>query len=536
MPGIAGIIGTGAPGENENRLREMLKCMMHEEFYSSGTYINEQLDLWVGWVTQKGSFSARNPIWNEKKDVCLIFSGEEFADLHAINSLRLRGHNFESGDASYLVHLYEEMGSGCIEKLNGRFSGVIVDLRQQNALLFNDRYGLNRIYFYENSSGFFFSSEAKSLLRVLPELRRLDPTGLAETFSCGSVLQNRTLYTGISLVPGGAAWSFIPKQHPRKMFYFRPNQWEDQASLSPSEYYEKLKTTWARILPRYLRGPNQVAMSLTGGKDSRLIMAWAHAQPGALPCYTFGGIYRDCQDVKLARQVAKVCRQPHEVITVDRAFLREFPNLAERTVYLTDGILDVSASPDLYVNRRARQIAPVRLTGNYGQEILRGDIAFKPRPMSMAILEKGFSRLVADVQQTYQSELKGNRLSFIAFKQVPWHHYSRLALELSQLTLRSPFLDNELVSLCYQAPDNSQNNIGIQLRLIKEGNAELAKIDTDRALLYQSTSSLNWIKHKYQEVMFKAEYAFDYGMPQALAYIDHLTCLLYTSPSPRDCS
>ena len=49
-------------------------------------------------------------------------------------------------------------------------------------------------------------------------------------------------------------------------------------------------------------------MSLTGGLDSRMILAWAQAAPGSLPCYTFGGPYRDCADVRIARQLATICR------------------------------------------------------------------------------------------------------------------------------------------------------------------------------------------------------------------------------------
>ena len=109
-----------------------------------------------------------------------------------------------SEDASYLVCLYEEMGLGFLERLNGWFSGVLVDLRQQTVVVFNDRYGLNRVYYHEAPDGFYFSSEAKSLLKVLPGLRRLDCRGVAETVSCGCVLQNRTLFSGISLLPGGS--------------------------------------------------------------------------------------------------------------------------------------------------------------------------------------------------------------------------------------------------------------------------------------------------------------------------------------------
>ena len=38
-------------------------------------------------------------------------------------------------------------------------------------------------------------------------------------------------------------------------------------------------------------------MSLTGGLDTRMIMAWQKSPPRSLPCYSFGGMFRDCQDV-----------------------------------------------------------------------------------------------------------------------------------------------------------------------------------------------------------------------------------------------
>jgi asparagine synthase (glutamine-hydrolysing) len=54
-----------------------------------------------------------------------------------------------------------------------------------------------------------------------------------------------------------------------------------------------------------------------------------------------------------------------------KEFLERFSDYAERTVYYTDGCADVSRSADLYVNEKAREIAPVRITGNYGGEVLR---------------------------------------------------------------------------------------------------------------------------------------------------------------------
>jgi asparagine synthase (glutamine-hydrolysing) len=139
-----------------------------------------------------------------------------------------------------------------------------------------------------------------------------------------------------------------------------------------------------------------------------------------------------------------------------------------------------------------------------------------------ALLDPAFAELVRLGAETYKGERKGSDLSFIAFKQVPWHHYSRLSVELSQLTVRSPYLDNELVALMHQAPVESVVDRGPSLRLIAEGSPELARMPTDRAVLYRPTPLVSRIHQLYRDFTAKAEYAYDYGMPQWLARIDHV--------------
>ena len=199
MPGITGIISKA--GVEQADVERMTRYLVHEPSYVSGTYANEDVGLCVGWVSHGGSSSDCMPLWNERRDVCLIFSGEDFMDVGEVSQWL---HGFGSGNAKYLITLYEAMGLRFIEKLNGWFSGLLVDVRRHLAVLFNDRYGLGRVYYHEDPDRFYFSSEAKSLLEVLPSLRRLDLRGVAETFACGSVLQDRTLFAGISLLPGAA--------------------------------------------------------------------------------------------------------------------------------------------------------------------------------------------------------------------------------------------------------------------------------------------------------------------------------------------
>ena len=498
----------------------MVKCMIHEPFYMDGTYINEELGLWSGWVNHQGSFADCLPIWNEKRDVCLLFSGEDFADQADIDALRMRGHEFGSDDASYIVHLYEETGCEFLTKLNGWFSGVLVDLREQKLILFNDRYGVNRIYYHENASGFYFASEAKSLLKILPATRQLNLRSLGEVLCCEAVLQNRSLFSGISLLPGGSSWIFSRGEPVKKKAYFKPETWENQPELSESDFYEKLKETWRRVLPKYFSGKQPVGLSLTGGVDSRMILAWAPCPPGTLPCYTWGGKYRDCADVKIARRTAKLCQQPHNTILVGAEFLSQFRDLAERAVYISDGTMDVTGSIDLYVQRLARQIAPVRLSGVCGGEILRRLVMFKPDPPQEGLFDPELACSFRDAAATYAGELQGHRLSFASFKQAPWYMASKFTVERSQVTYRTPYFDNDLVALAYQTPAHLLSNHPA-LRLIADGNPLLGKVNTDRGVAFRSIPGVNRVLHWYQEFTFKAEYAYDYRMPQWLARLDH---------------
>jgi asparagine synthase (glutamine-hydrolysing) len=521
MPGIVGIISQRPSEQYDALVGSMIKCLVHEPFYTEGTYNNERLGLWSGWACHQGAFEDCLPIWNEKKDICLLFSGEDFTDRADIEALRTRGHQFSSDDASYLVHQYEEMGSGFLEKLNGWFSGVLLDLREQKLVLFNDRYGVNRLYYHEHASGFYFSSEAKALLKILPETRHLNLRSLGEVLSCEAVLENRSLFAGISLLPPGSSWVFARGKPVKKQTYFKQEAWESQPELSESDFYEKLKETWTRVLPRYFVGRQSLGLSLTGGVDSRMILAWAPSRPGTLPCYTWGGKYRDCADVQIARRTAKLCQQPHNTIAVDGEFLSEFPALAEKAVYISDGTMDVTGSVDLYVQRLARQIAPVRLSGVCGGEILRRLVMFKPDSPQQGVFDPEVERSLRDGAATYASELQGHRLSFSSFKQAPWYMANKFTVERSQVTYRTPYFDNELVALAYQTPATLLNNEPA-LRLIADGNANLARIGTDRGIALQSIPGISQALHQYQEFTFKAEYAYDYGMPQWLARFDHI--------------
>jgi asparagine synthase (glutamine-hydrolysing) len=501
----------------------MVKCLRHEAFYNCGTWSDPEQGVYVGWVARRGSFADGMPVRNEDGQITLFFSGEDFPNPGLKHELRQDGHQFSDEDASYLVHRYE--GEADFPKeLNGRFHGLVVNRHDGTATLFNDRYGLQRLYYHESKDGFYFAAEAKAILKVRPELRAMDPRGLGEFIACGCVLENRTLFPGIYLLPQGSAWNFRDGGLETKSTYFEPKEWEQQDALDPKQYYNQLRSAFVGNLPRYFNGRERIGISVTGGLDTRIIMAWHKPKPNALPCYTWGSTYRDHEDLKLARRVAKICEQPHETITVGAEFLSRFAHYAERSIFLTDACVDLSRCPDLYVQEKVREIAPVRMVGTYGSEILLQAVMFKAAAPSAGLFEPLQEQIGAGIE-TYNTARRVHPISFVAFRQSPWHHYGVLGLEQTQVAIRSPFLDNEVVKTAYRAPgpDTIAANERVRARLIREGNPALAKIRTDRG-----SGGLNSaLTRLYLEFFFKAEYAYDMGMPQWMARIDHMFAPLH---------
>ncbi|SRR6266436_2966846 len=521
MPGIVGLV-TEMPREwAEPQLLRMVEVLRHESFYETGTWIDESLGVYVGWIVRKNSFSDGMPLRNERGDVVLIFSGEEYPEAGTARRLKEQGHEFETKLSSYLVHLYEEDPS-YPAGLNGRFHGLLVDRTRRETTLFNDRYGMHRLYYHESKEAFYFAAEAKAILAARAELRRLDDRGLGEFATCGCVLENRTLFRDVHVLPPASAWAFRHGSVERKSSYFHPRQWEGQALLEPECYYEELRRVFSRNLPRYFNGREPIGMSLTGGLDTRMIMAWWKSPPGTLPCYSFGGVFRDCQDVVVARKVARACGQFHHVIPLGEEFLSRFPYYAERAVYLTDGCVAVNYSADLYLNERAREIAPVRMTGNYGGEVLRRTRAFKPREPLPGLFCPELLHHLRKAGATYASLLRTHPLSFAVFHQAPWHHYGLLALEQTQLSIRTPYLDNDFVRTVFRAPNSASANNDHCLRLIGEGDVALSQIMTDRGLRKSRGRLSTRASRHLLEFTFKAEYAYDSGMPQWVAKIDHV--------------
>jgi asparagine synthase (glutamine-hydrolysing) len=183
--------------------------------------------------------------------------------------------------------------------------------------------------------------------------------------------------------------------------------------------------------------------------------------------------------------------------------------------------VDVSRA-DLYLSERARDIAPAKIVGTYGSEIVRQAVMFKPVEPATGLLSQDFLPYVREADSTYAAVRSRHPVTFAAFCQSPWYHHGVLALEKSQLTVHSPFLDNDFVRTVYRAPKGDAASRDIRLQLIMGASPALGRVRSDRGLRANGSQFMSLPTRAFQEFTFKAEYAYDYGMPQSFARLDHL--------------
>ena len=326
-------------------------------------------------------------------------------------------------------------------------------------------------------------------------------------------------------MPGASCWRFGPEGLESKSRYFTFGQWEAQEPLSQKQYEAEFGETFQRVLRRYTEDASSVGISLTGGLDTRMVMASLPESATPHPCYTFVGESGLTLDARIAANVAAVRGLKHQSLRIHSDFLRDFGTHLDQTVSVTDGCAGATAAHEIYFNAQGRQLSPVRLTGNFGGEVFRSVSTFKPLRLEPRLMNHSLTCAVTAAAE--ESPGAGaHPVTFAAFREIPWSLFGLLAAGRSQVTFRTPYLDNELVALAYRAPAAQRLSPLPALRLIEKTCPALARIPTDRGELLRGSKVRNAFRRTFGEATFKLDYLHKEGLPRGLGALDPLLNLL----------
>jgi asparagine synthase (glutamine-hydrolysing) len=199
------------------------------------------------------------------------------------------------------------------------------------------------------------------------------------------------------------------------------------------------------------------------------------------------------------------------VLELGTAFLADIHKNFSSAVFVSDGYLGMSGAAELYLNHVARSTAPVRITGNWGGELLRGVRAFKHIPPQGDFLSRELVHELSESAKDFAEKSTATPRSFTLFFQAPSQGYGRYAIERSQVIMRSPFLDNELVEWLYRMPTSAHDGREYSEAVIAHERPDLLSVPTDQGRLGDDGTVARHARRLARQILAKAEYWTSHG-------------------------
>lgn len=476
MPGLVGIIKL----ENEKKdhvklLSGMCQSVKHETWYKIDTHITKTAGL---ARVHLGIFNPEpQPIFNEDRTLCILMEGEIYDYQDLKKELILKGHQFSiDNDPEFIIHLFEEYGEQCVHKLNGSFTLVIWNEKSQKLMILNDRYGLRPLYYALHDECLLFGSEVKSILQDETFERIVDDKTVAEFFSYGYIVGNKTLFREIKLIPPASMITYEKGQISIEKYW--DFKFKEEYEDYPEDYYVKESSRLImQAVKRQMKGNHRIGVPLSGGFDSRTIVASIDKEHYPIHTFTFGR--RNSYDVDFAQMIADQLGTVHHFFEFEPDDLASYAQMA---VFLTDGMKNCIHAHRMQTYNEMRQYIDVTLSGWIGDstigrnrdifnvieddyELFKGVVFYHtPADLLSNLFKDEYYQLIDKnlemsknhiLQIGRESNIKypGNRFMYINLKERQ-RRFSLMGhiLVRSSLEVRTPFSDYDFIDFNLKIP------------------------------------------------------------------------------------
>ena len=321
--------------------------------------------------------AGHQPMSNEDGSVWVAFNGEIYNHGELRPELEARGHTYRSHcDTETIVHLYEEEGARCVERLDGMFAIAIWDERRREMFLARDRLGKKPLYWTRTTAGLCFASEIKALLRHPAVSADLDVEAFYDylTFVCTPA--PATMFAGIGKLAPAERMTVSADGSIRSDIY-----WSPMSSLAAAEVADRGEDELGERLLELLRGAIAKRMMsdvpfgvfLSGGVDSSTNVALM-SELMSEPVRTFSVGFHEHErynEMEYARQIARQFKTDHHEVLIDADDLVSF--LPEMVHHQDEPIADWVCVPLYYVSKLARDSGTIVVqVGEGSDELFHG--------------------------------------------------------------------------------------------------------------------------------------------------------------------
>lgn len=378
MCGICGIFNTAlAPLDHREAITGMSESLAHRGPDSEGTFEKPYLAFAVRRLSIIDLQTGNQPLSNESGDVTLIYNGEIYNYHELRKDLIDRGHRFKThSDGEVIAHLYEELGEGCLAKLNGMFALALWDEARQRLLLARDRAGEKPLYFWQRGNTLVFASEIKALLKFPEVGRAIDPAAVAQYMYYGYVPAPRSIFSEIRKLSSGCRmvvqyggaridpyWQF-------KDFLRAPGA-RGVSRRESESYVAPLRSRLREAAISRLVSDVPLGVFLSGGLDSSTLVAlMSDLAPGQVTTFSVTFAERSYNEQVYSTLVARRFRTRHHVLRADTPALIE--GLQALGPHLDEPLADPAVVPTYLLSRFARNHVKVALSGEGSDELFGG--------------------------------------------------------------------------------------------------------------------------------------------------------------------
>jgi asparagine synthase (glutamine-hydrolysing) len=373
MCGIAGKVS--ATGPVDRRLVEsMSAAQVHRGPDSHGIHLGEGVGLGIQRLAVIDLETGDQPIYNEDRSVTVILNGEIYNYRELRAELTARGHRFAtSGDTEVIVHLYEELGPGLVERLAGMFCFALWDSRRRRLLIARDRVGKKPLHYYHDPLGSLtFASELGALAADPAMPREIDPSSLDQYLAYGYVNAPDTIWRRVrKLEPGHRLiWEGGTVEVDR----WWQLDYSTEVDASPAELQTELRELIAGAVKRRLVADVPLGAFLSGGIDSAIVVSqMAEHSSGPVRTFSIGFEEEDFNELAGARSIAERFGTDHTEFTVRPDAVDLMPKLVR---HYGEPYADSSAIPSFYLAELTRRHVTVALNGDGGDESFAGYLRY----------------------------------------------------------------------------------------------------------------------------------------------------------------
>ena len=370
MCGIAGIVGLDGRPVEGSEVRSMCAVMAHRGPDDEGLYLGPGAGLGMRRLSIIDLESGHQPLSNEDGTVWAVCNGEIYNFRELRGELERRGHVFYTGsDSETIVHLYEEHGPACVERLRGMFALAVWDERRRQLLLARDRLGIKPLYYAEADGRLIFASELKAVLQAPWVERRLSWGAVGHLFTFLCTPARDSIVDGVrKLEPGHLLIAAAGR--PIRIERYWEVRFEPAAGGSEEDFAQGLRERLQESVRLHLASDVPLGAFLSGGIDSSAVVAsMARLSPAPVKTFSIGFVEEDFNELRHARRVAAQFGTEHHELIVTPDVLGIVDDIAW---FLDEPFGDSSALPTYVVSKLASEFVTVALSGDGGDELFAG--------------------------------------------------------------------------------------------------------------------------------------------------------------------